>query len=369
MKLTGHNPVCTGDTTLAVDTRHEVKALFSPLPNTLCFGQGTTLSDSSYSTVAYGFKTLFSHTWTFGDGSSDVTNGTPPVHTYTAPGIYPVHLVVMDSLTCVDSITKNVYVLQVNIKSFHDTALCISQPLALKNEVTMYPNIGLIDYTYAWSPAGKLDDTTKQIPYFDGFGLITYTLTATETKYGCIGIDTIRINSVLGKKLLNVTNDQIITYGNTVQMNADNEILYWWKPDNGTLDNTNINNPIAKPTATTQYTVYGYDDNGCLDSAFVNIIVDSSMVEAIPSAFTPNGDGLNDVFKPIGMKYRQLVDFRVFNRWGEQVFYSNNAKNGWDGTYKGEPQEMSVYYYTVTVARPGGEGENVIYKGEVTLIR
>jgi gliding motility-associated-like protein len=152
-------------------------------------------------------------------------------------------------------------------------------------------------------------------------------------------------------------------------MNADNEIIYWWKPDNGTLDNTNINNPIAKPTATTQYTVYGYDDNGCLDSAFVNIIVDSSMVESIPSAFTPNGDGLNDVFKPIGMKYRQLVDFRVFNRWGEQVFYSNNAKNGWDGTYKGEPQEMSVYYYTVTVARPGGDGENVVYKGEVTLIR
>ncbi|MCF8451480.1 MAG: gliding motility-associated C-terminal domain-containing protein, partial [Taibaiella sp.] len=59
---------------------------------------------------------------------------------------------------------------------------------------------------------------------------------------------------------------------------------------------------------------------------------------------------------------------RVYNRWGEPIFYSNTREQGWDGTYKGVPQQMGVYYYTVILARPGYP-ENSVYKGEVTLIR
>jgi gliding motility-associated-like protein len=93
------------------------------------------------------------------------------------------------------------------------------------------------------------------------------------------------------------------------------------------------------------------------------------MTEDIPTGFTPNGDGLNDVFRVVGLKYQDLVDFRVYNRWGQQVFYTNNYKDGWDGTFNGVKQDMGTYFYTIIVARPGGAGNDIVYKGEVTLIR
>ena len=91
------------------------------------------------------------------------------------------------------------------------------------------------------------------------------------------------------------------------------------------------------------------------------------MNQDIPSAFTPNGDGLNDVFMPMGLKFQHLVEFRVYNRWGQELFYSNNKDRGWDGTYHGQKQDLDTYYYQIIVARPGGG--NVVYKGDVSLIR
>ena len=90
------------------------------------------------------------------------------------------------------------------------------------------------------------------------------------------------------------------------------------------VNNNNINNPIATPKQTTTYTVFGYDINGCLDSADIVIHVDTTMNQDVPSAFTPNGDGNNDVFKPVGIKFQYMVEFRVYNRWGQELFYTNN---------------------------------------------
>ena len=234
--------------------------------------------------------------------------------------------------------------------------------------LTVIPNITL-NYIYQWNPTNNLNDSTVQIPEYTGVGLTTYTLTFSANPYGCPAQDTMRIHSVLGVVLANVTPTSTITLGSSIQLNADSEVIYYWKPNDGSLSNPDINNPVATPTQTTIYTVFGYDVNGCLDSAYVDIIVDSTTEEEMPSGFTPNGDGLNDVFKPLGTKFEQLVDFRVYNRWGQQVFYSNNFNSGWDGTFNGVPQEMGTYFYSITVARPGGTGNNIVYKGEVTLIR
>ncbi len=169
--------------------------------------------------------------------------------------------------------------------------------------------------------------------------------------------------------LINVTLNQTISYGETIQLNAENALYYSWIPNDGTIDNPNISNPRATPLMNTTYTVYGRSLDGCMDSASVTIIVDSTLNTGIPSAFTPNGDGLNDVFRPIGLKYQSLVEFRILNRWGQAVFYSNSNTKGWDGTFNGVPQEAGVYYYYIIVAQPGGEGTNIAYKGDVTLIR
>ena len=150
-------------------------------------------------------------------------------------------------------------------------------------------------------------------------------------------------------------------------MNANNEVIYYWKPDDGSLNNPNINDPIATPTVTTVYTVYGLDVYGCLDSASVTVSIDTTSEGGLPSAFSPNDDGRNDYFHIVGAKYAKMVEMRIFNRWGEVVFFTNDRNISWDGKYKGVPQDMGVYSYAIIVANPGGE--NIVYKGNITLIR
>ncbi len=72
---------------------------------------------------------------------------------------------------------------------------------------------------------------------------------------------------------------------------------------------------------------------------------------------------------PVGSKFRHLVDFGIYNRWGELVYYSDNYMNkGWDGNCNGIPQKAGVYFFTITVASVRGK-EKTVYKGDVTLIR
>ncbi|MCL4815943.1 MAG: gliding motility-associated C-terminal domain-containing protein [Vicingaceae bacterium] len=93
------------------------------------------------------------------------------------------------------------------------------------------------------------------------------------------------------------------------------------------------------------------------DTAYLNL----------PTAFSPNGDGQNDVFRVLGTKYVQSVELRVYNRWGQEVFYSNEKEQGWDGTFKGQPAPTGVYAYTLVATLTNGE---VIHKkGNVTLKR
>jgi gliding motility-associated-like protein len=86
----------------------------------------------------------------------------------------------------------------------------------------------------------------------------------------------------------------------------------------------------------------------------------------IPTAFTPNSDGLNDGFRPI-TKDVQTLELHVFNRWGEQVFYTTDPDAFWDGTYKNVPQELGVYTWWARATY--ADGSETFLKGNVTLIR
>ncbi len=90
------------------------------------------------------------------------------------------------------------------------------------------------------------------------------------------------------------------------------------------------------------------------------------MLPVLPSGFTPNGDGENDVFIIRGGPFRS-VDFKVYNNWGQLIFETNDGNVGWDGTYKGEPVPLGVYTWTFVVDM----GSNFVVResGDVTLIR
>jgi len=226
------------------------------------------------------------------------------------------------------------------------------------------------EYSYLWS--GPADFTsTMQNPVIQSGGSANegvYTVTVTDNATGCDGkaTTTLVITPIPPVPLTNVSPTQTITYGGSVQLNADNALYYWWLPNDGTISNRNINDPVVSPTTTTVYTVYGMDSLGCVDSAKITVEVLFDSI-SIPSAFTPNGDGLNDVFRPLGMTYQSLVEFSVYNRWGQRVFTTSNKEQGWDGTFNGVKQDMDVYNYMLIVALE--DGSTRMYKGNVTLVR
>ncbi|MGN6804104.1 MAG: gliding motility-associated C-terminal domain-containing protein, partial [Ginsengibacter sp.] len=87
----------------------------------------------------------------------------------------------------------------------------------------------------------------------------------------------------------------------------------------------------------------------------------------VPDAFTPNGDGINDFFRPIPIGIRQLNYFRVYNRLGQLIYSTTLQKQGWDGTFRGRPQDPGVYVWIAE----GVDylGKKLVRKGSVTLIR
>ncbi|MBS1772270.1 MAG: gliding motility-associated C-terminal domain-containing protein [Bacteroidetes bacterium] len=164
--------------------------------------------------------------------------------------------------------------------------------------------------------------------------------------------------------LVNILNkDTVVKYGQSLQLLVNGARVYNWTPV-ATLNNPNISYPVATPTEPTMYVVSGIGSNGCYAYDTVRVGINYRDNLFIPTAFTPNGDGKNDVFKVANMTFQRIQEFKVFNRWGQEVY---NGNKGWDGNWHGVPQEMGDYQYYIRVSYPDGLVES--YKGNVTLIR
>lgn len=131
-------------------------------------------------------------------------------------------------------------------------------------------------------------------------------------------------------------------------------------------DNT-ISNPVVSPKIGVRFSVTGTDTNGCTGSVSIPIYSNKDVRVFVPSAFSPNGDGLNDKIKITPICYFELKEFSIFNRWGELLFMTNDPNIGWDGTYKGVLQNIDVYFYFAK----GVDGNNYArnLKGDFTLIK
>ncbi|MBL0309631.1 MAG: gliding motility-associated C-terminal domain-containing protein [Bacteroidetes bacterium] len=138
-----------------------------------------------------------------------------------------------------------------------------------------------------------------------------------------------------------------------------------WSPP-ATLTCSDCQNPVATPPATTYYTITVTDDAGCVvsDSVLVTIIAEQLL---IPTAFSPNGDGMNDIFRS---KNDNLSKFnlQVYNRWGEKVFETDNVSDGWDGTFRTVAQGLGVYAWQCQY-QFAGTTKIITAKGNVTLLR
>jgi gliding motility-associated-like protein len=357
-----YGPGCYDTVAIPVSFNHPIAAVMSPVIDTVCLNPLTSINFTGSSSVGTGLQ----YNWNFGDGS--VSNVNNPVKTYTVSGTYQTSLQVTDFVGCDSTVYGTVDVIKLNIATVtHDTTVCLVEPLMLIAHPDVY---GISNCTYAWTPDGNLlGNTGDTVTYFMGVGDFSYTITATSpAPYNCQATDVEVIHSEPPLVLTNLTASQTITYGQSVQLNADGADYYYWYPATGALSNPNINNPIATPLDSTTFMVAGMNTYGCKDTGYVTILVNNPSPVFIPTGFTPNGDGLNDVFRVTNLKSQKLVEFRVFNRWGVQVFETSNGEQGWDGTYMGVPQDVGTYNYVVIIA-PAVGVDNKVYTGTVTLIR
>jgi gliding motility-associated-like protein len=150
-------------------------------------------------------------------------------------------------------------------------------------------------------------------------------------------------------------------------VDAGKGFQYLWSPSEG-VDCATCPNPTFSPLITTPYTLQVFDPSGCFNisrKVLIEIIEKYSL--DVPSAFSPNGDGVNDIIYARGWGLKELKSFKIYNRFGELVFESQDFENGWDGTYRGKDQNIETYVYTVEVLTFGGE--ILTKKGNISLIR
>ncbi len=170
-----------------------------------------------------------------------------------------------------------------------------------------------------------------------------------------------------------VPGDTTIDLGGSIQLNTtfsvfstDSIVSYAWAPNDG-LTCMDCAAPVVNSfDKTNEYSVTVTYNGHCTAVATAKVNVAGHPEPFVPNAFTPNGDGNNDVFMVFGQDIRS-VDLKVFNRWGEKVYESNNQFDGWDGTYKGQLQNTNVFVYEVTATYL--DGKKVDKKGTVTLVR
>ena len=134
------------------------------------------------------------------------------------------------------------------------------------------------------------------------------------------------------------------------------------------LTNTSI---AVTPTRPGEYTVYFTDQNGCrhtLKTIYINVIttICNDGVVYLPTGFTPNNDGTNDILY-IRSNFVTDVYLTIYDRWGEKLFETNDVKIGWDGIYKGKLLDQGVYGYYMTFTC--NNGEQSFKKGNITLMR
>ena len=223
---------------------------------------------------------------------------------------------------------------------------------------------------FYWRPQGSLNNPNILNPIARPAFTTKYILTATDT-LGCPkpGYDTVTVTVRLKVKAF-AGRDTMIVIGQPLQLNASGGENYLWIPSTY-LNNTTVSNPVARINGnidSIRYRVYVTDLQGCLDSATMLVKIFKTNPQIfVPTGFTPNGDGLNDVLKPIAVGIERIEYFKVYNRWGQLVFSTTINGQGWNGQISGKPQTTNTYVWMVKAV--DYLGKPVFQKGTATLIR
>ncbi len=243
-----------------------------------------------------------------------------------------------------------------------DAAICFGEKIQLNSSIKAS--------SLQWTPSGSLSDATTGNPIATPSRTTMYILRVSDT-LGCNKpvSDSVLI-TVTPPVPANAGRDTSILVNQPVQLNATGGNRYIWTPETG-LSNPTISNPVVtldERFGSVNYRVRVYGDNGCYaeDDILVRVFKTGPDI-FVPSAFTPNGDGKNDVLKPVTVGISVLKYFSVYNRWGQLLFTTAEFGKGWDGSFGNVQQPASTYVYITE----GVDylGKTVYRKGTTVLIR
>lgn len=224
--------------------------------------------------------------------------------------------------------------------------------------------------SFGWQSASTLSSVTVLNPVATPTITTSYVLFAHDTR-GCPkpGFDTVTV-IVLPDIVASAGRDTSVVVGQPLQLNASGGIRYLWSPAAG-LSNPAIANPVIiyqEPTAGIRYKCLVFNEAGCADSAYMRVKVFQTMPSVfVPNAFTPNGDGRNDVLRPIAAGMQRIEYFQIFNRWGQMVFSTSTNEHGWDGTIAGKQQGPGAYVWVIKAV--DYTGSPYTQRGTVVLVR
>ncbi|MEO8413668.1 MAG: PKD domain-containing protein [Ginsengibacter sp.] len=227
---------------------------------------------------------------------------------------------------------------------------------------------------YSWSPSIGLNNTSIASPIASPGSTTIYKVTGSDTK-GCFTSKASIPIKVFPVPVVTVGVDKTINVGQfltiTPEISTDVTNISW-TPSTGIIarDYPGI---TVKPQQSIEYTIEVSNAGGCkaLDRISVYVTCDNTNV-FMPNTFSPNGDGINDIFYPRGSGVFAVKNLRIFNRWGEVIFEranfnANDASRGWDGTYKGNKLSPDSFVFMLEVVC--SNNQSLVFKGNVALIR
>ncbi|MFI5134875.1 MAG: PKD domain-containing protein, partial [Chitinophagales bacterium] len=277
-------------------------------------------------------------------------------HYYSQPGTYTVTLKVQSSTYCYQIIQK-VITVHANLSaafSYSSPPFCVGQEISFTDNSIGSP----AQWNWSFGDGGT---STVQDPThaYSSQGIYHVNVSVADSFCGA-GSDSAILN-VYGLPNPQLRSDTVLCTGETQLLDANTEgASFLWSTGDTTSSITFV---MPDTDALVWVKVF---NNGCsgYDSAFFK----NHCVMLIPSAFSPNGDGKNDFFRPLGSSIQDF-DFIIYNRWGEKVFSKNSGDihDGWDGTLNGTPQPVGVYVYYLSGKFINGE--TFTLKGSVTLVR
>jgi gliding motility-associated-like protein len=343
---------------------------FQPQKLLPCESANYQFTNTSFVTPAGRAFTDTSFIWDFGDNTPRIRAGNNAItHAFPGPGVYPVRLILADTNFCnaPDSIELLLRI-ATNVKAQFQTP---GSGCAPYNAV--FENISSGGQQFTWDfgdGATSTEVSPGHLYSVPGTYIVKLRVVDSGT---CNIIDTTRMTITVSDKptaAFNFTPDP--PQENTPVNFANNSIgatRYTWDFGDGETLSTTTQAPVShiyNETGTFNSCLIAINNFGCQDTTCQPIVARVSPLIDVPNAFTPNGDGINDKVFVRGFAISKMT-WRIYNRWGQMVFETNDKTQGWDGTYKGSIQPKEVYHYVLLVEYSDKTKNEK--KGDITLLR